>query len=116
MTDHVNHLLQMGEQSKAFIKQSGIKNRFLNPYLPTMAIDNFYEDPDLWREYALSQEFFKGDRGSWPGLRTKFLHELNQDIFRITMRKLLTIVHQYGITNHVPVYRRELRTRLGTRR
>ncbi len=98
MTDHVNQLLQMGKTSKAFIKESGIKNRYLNPFLPTMVFDNFYEDPDLWREYALSQKFFKGDRGSWPGLRTKFLHELNQDIFRVTMRKLLMIVHQYGFT------------------
>jgi len=28
----------------------------------------------------------------------KFLHELDQNIFRVTMRKLLMVVHQYGFT------------------
>lgn len=101
ITKHIDQLIKMNSRSSEFIKNSGIKNRFLNPYIPTMVFDNFYEDPDLWREFALSQEFFKGDRGSWPGLRTKLLHEINQEIFRVTMRKLLVIMEPYGFTEFV---------------
>ncbi len=96
MDKHVKQLIEQFSGSSEYIKQSGIKNRYLYPYIPTIVIDNFYEEPDLWREYALSQEFYKGDRGSWPGLRTKLLHELDQDIFRVTLRKLLMVMAQYG--------------------
>jgi hypothetical protein len=89
----------MNSRSADFIKNSGIKNRYVFPYLPTMVFDNFYEDPDVWREFALRQEYFKGERGSWPGLRTKMLHEIDENIFRVTMRKLLMIVRQYGFTH-----------------
>lgn len=99
MDKHVESLKQMNSRSAEFIKNSGIKNRYVFPYLPTMVIDNFYEDPDVWRDFALRQEYFKGERGSWPGLRTKMLHELNENIFRVTMRKLLMIVRQYGFTH-----------------
>ena len=37
-------------------------------------IDNFYQDPDEVREFALSQEF--GVRGNYPGNRTEsFLND-----------------------------------------
>jgi len=99
MDKHVEQLKQQNSQSAEFIKNSGIKNRYVFPYLPTMVIDNFYEDPDVWREFALRQEYFKGERGSWPGLRSKMLHELDENIFRVTMRKLLMVVRQYGFTH-----------------
>jgi len=99
MDKHVEQLKQMNSRSADFIKNSGIKNRYVFPYLPTMVFDNFYEDPDVWREFALRQEYFKGERGSWPGLRTKMLHEIDENIFRVTMRKLLMIVRQYGFTH-----------------
>ncbi len=84
--------------SADFIKTSDLKNRFLYPYLPTIVVDNFYEDPELWREFALEQEFFKGDRGNWPGLRTELLHRLNRGMFEVVMKKLLFILKDYGIT------------------
>ena len=65
MDKHVEQLKQMNSRSADFIKNSGIKNRYVFPYLPTMVFDNFYEDPDVWREFALRQEYFKGERGSW---------------------------------------------------
>jgi len=95
---HVKDLLKQFSNSSDYIKNSGVKNRYLFPYIPTMIIDNFYEEPDLWREFALKQEFFKGNRGSWPGLRSKLLHEINQDVFNVVLRKLLMVMHQYGYT------------------
>jgi hypothetical protein len=41
--------------------------------------DDFYDDPDLTREFALSQEF--SVRGNYPGLRTKsFLNESHKTV------------------------------------
>ena len=86
------------QSSASFIKTSDLKNRFLYPYIPTIIIDDFYKDPDLWRHYALKQEYIKGDRGNWPGLRSKLLHEINRDLFDITMKKLLFVLKDYGIS------------------
>lgn len=82
-----------------FVKSTDLKNRFLYPYLPTIVIDNFYDEPELWRTYALDQEYFKGDRGNWPGLRTELLHTLNKDLFDVTLKKLLFVLKDYGITS-----------------
>lgn len=84
--------------SSDFIKMSDLKNYFLYPYLPTIVLDNFYEDPLLWREFALDQEFFKGDRGNWPGIRTELLHRVNYDLFQVVLKKLLFVLKDYGIT------------------
>jgi hypothetical protein len=89
---------QMNQNNSEFIRISDLKNRFLYPYFPTIVVDEFYEDPDLWREFALDQTFFKGDRGNWPGLRTDLLHLINRDLFEVTLKKLLFVLKQYGIT------------------
>lgn len=65
----------------------GKRNR---PLVPTMVIDDFFETPELWRSFALQQEYFKGDRGTWPGIRTKMLHELNQELYNVLENKLLS--------------------------
>ena len=57
--------------------------------IPHITIDNFFETPGLVRDFALRQEYFKGDRGTWPGLRTKFLHELDNELFHIVCGKLM---------------------------
>jgi hypothetical protein len=49
-----------------------------------LVIDNFYKDPYAIREFALQQTFKdckEADAGgNWPGRRTKFLHNLDDDI------------------------------------
>lgn len=49
-----------------------------------LIIDNFYKDPDKVRNFALSQEFKNCKEanagGNWPGRRTSFLHNLNQEL------------------------------------
>jgi hypothetical protein len=96
--NYVNRLIEMNKNSGRFIDGSGIKNRHLYPYLPTMVFDNFYEDPVLVRNFALDQNFFKGERGSWPGLRTDLLHTVNREFFEMFMRKLLIILKDYEFT------------------
>ena len=89
-------LIHLNQNSSTAIQQGDLKNRFLFPFFPTIIIDNFYDDPDLWREYALEQEFFKGNRGSWPGLRTKLLHELNTELFDTVCKKIMFVLRHYG--------------------
>ena len=62
--DYINSLIEHDKQSMSSIRSNNLKDRFKYPYLPTMVIDNFYEEPDVVRDYALSLKFFKGDRGS----------------------------------------------------
>jgi hypothetical protein len=49
----------------------------------TLEFENFFEDPDGIRKFALSQKFYPSEThptgGNWPGLRTEFYHTLNED-------------------------------------
>jgi len=67
----------------------GYKDSHIRPFLPTIIADDFLEAPDLWREYALQQEYFKGDRGTWPGIRTNMLSDLNPNLHNLLLEKLL---------------------------
>lgn len=96
--NYVNELLSMDEHSHNMIKSQNLKDPFLYPYLPTMVVDNFYENPELWRDYALELEFYKGNRGSWPGVRSDFLQNLNQELFLLLSKKLLYLLQPYGYT------------------
>lgn len=57
--------------------------------IPLIVIDNFFETPTLVRQFALQQEYFKGDRGNWPGVRTKFIDELDNKFFHTLCSKLI---------------------------
>lgn len=63
------------------------------PYTPIKVIDLFLESPDLWREYALKQEFYRDQFAPYPGLRTRPLNELNPDLFASLARKLVKHCH-----------------------
>jgi len=59
---------------------------------PIITIDNFFETPSLVREFALRQEYFKGDRGNWPGIRTAFLDTINKEFFHVFASKLIPYI------------------------
>lgn len=98
MNDYIQSLLKSDEKNRERMAQTDIKNRFKFPYLPTIVIDDFYENPDLVREWALDQEFFKGERGSWPGIRTELLHQSNPEMLSLLINKLLYVLGDYGFT------------------
>ena len=64
---------------------------------PTMIVDDFFEDPNEVRKFALSLDYFKDPENRWPGLRTKSLHEISPPFYNKTMCRLLNI---YYNTNH----------------
>lgn len=58
---------------------------------PTLCIDNFYQNPDEIRNFALSQDFESDPEGRWPGKRTKELYELDKNLFHGFCKRLFSI-------------------------
>jgi hypothetical protein len=48
--------------------------------IPVSVVDNFLNNPDSIRNWALTQEFFPDPRGQWPGLRTNPLYDINPEL------------------------------------
>jgi len=55
--------------------------------VPVTIFDNFFDDPDKIRNWALSLEYSPDPEGRWPGLRTKSLAEINEPFFHSVCRK-----------------------------
>ena len=98
MDSYTAKLIKEQQQSSAYIQTNDLKNRFLRPFASTVVVDDFYDDPDLVREFALGLEFFKGDRGSWPGVRTELLHRVDYDFFSVFSKKILEVLKQNDYT------------------
>jgi hypothetical protein len=71
------------------------KNRLHNPYIPTVVVDDFFETPDMIRAFALQQEFFKGSRGYWPGVRSQFLEDISTELYNLLTYKILKVLPQF---------------------
>ena len=57
---------------------------------PIKIIDNFYENPDGIRKYALEQNFYKRV-GNYPGIRCDRLSDLNRPLFEFFSNKLVSL-------------------------
>ena len=55
--------------------------------IPTSIIDNFFETPELIRDYALSLEFSKPN-GNYPGVRTNPISDINNQLFNLILKKI----------------------------
>ena len=62
---------------------------------PVSIIDNFYNDPDTVREFALKQEYFGDEDGTYPGKRTACLSEINPDLYQETCERLLKTYYEF---------------------
>lgn len=60
-------------------------------FFPIICVDDFYEDPDIVRKYALSLDYFKDDNATYPGLRTKQLSQINPTFFNDFCFKILSL-------------------------
>lgn len=67
-------------------------------YFPTICVDNFFDDANIVREFALQQEFFKSPEGLYPGKRTKYLDELSEDYYGFFCEKLASIFYDLRTT------------------
>lgn len=59
-------------------------------FQPIKVVDDFLEAPEIWREYALKQEYIK-DQSGYPGVKSKTLDELNINTFHTLAGK--TMLH-----------------------
>jgi hypothetical protein len=73
------------------------------PYTPIKVIDTVLESPELWREFALSQEYHREDSSPWPGQKSNLLSEINPDLFSSFARKLITHCHGGSGFSHLEV-------------
>ena len=64
--------------------------------VPIKVIDNFFESPQMWRYFALKQEFSTDSTANFPGQKTKLLSELNVSMFHSVAEKLIR--HMVGYT------------------
>lgn len=65
---------------------------------PVTIVENFYEDPDAIRTFALSQKYkfreqMKGVGYVFPGCRTKELSLINKPLFENISKKIISLFH-----------------------
>jgi hypothetical protein len=63
---------------------------------PVTVVDNFYENPDLVRDFALSLPYFPSEDGRWPGARSDNLSEINENFFKTFSNKLLSLFYDFN--------------------
>ena len=64
---------------------------------PVTIVDNFYENPELVRDFALSQTFYPSN-GRYPGSRTDLISDLNQNFFNTFCHKVLSLFYDFNTT------------------
>lgn len=62
-------------------------------HFPTLCVDDFYEDVDAVRKFALQQEFKASPTGQYPGTRTERIHLLNRSFFDSFCSKLFSLYY-----------------------
>ena len=67
-------------------------------YFPAV-IDNFFDKPDLVREFALSLDYAPDDKGRWPGQRSESLHMIDYELYMSVMLKIMSIYTDFAYTN-----------------
>ena len=57
---------------------------------PTICVDNFYDDPDKVREFALGLDYAPAEDGRWPGKRSKEILEIDEEFMLKFGHKLMS--------------------------
>lgn len=70
-------------------------------YFPITIVDNFYENFNEIKKYALNLEYFKKISFTMPGTQTKLLNEINPLLFSKCTKKLLSIFYDRKIINNI---------------
>lgn len=64
-----------------------------------LCIDNFFDEPDMIREWANSLPKERSEDGSWPGYRTLPLHEIDREFQVSLVLKILSAYYDLKYTN-----------------
>ena len=65
----------------------------MNYTIPTTILDNFFDDPLEVRRFALEQEFLPDINQSYPGKRSRPLHEISTPLFKHTINRFNSIFY-----------------------
>ena len=69
--------------------------------IPASCIENFYDDPDSIRDFALSLDYYPPNRDeNFPGVRTNCLSSIDDNFFQFStqiflLKKILTNAQKY---------------------
>ena len=66
---------------------------------PVTCMDNFYPDPDVIRQYALSLDYSRGHLDKYPGVRSNYISIINPDLFDFSCKKLFSIFFDLKVGN-----------------
>jgi len=67
-----------------------------NKVIPTLVVDDFFDNPDGVRALALQQQYTKDPNNHWPGKRSPMLHEIDHGFFVYTINKVLSLFYYTG--------------------
>jgi|DEB0MinimDraft_6_1074348.scaffolds.fasta_scaffold17942_3 hypothetical protein len=65
---------------------------------PNFCIDNFFQNPDSVLDFAKTLKFYKTN-GTYPGERTKPLHEIDHDFFLNVTKKIVACLYPNDVKN-----------------
>ena len=68
---------------------------------PLSVVDNFFDNPDDIRDYALSLKYHSDEKGSYPSLRTDKIHKFNEPLFDMVCRKILSVYYEFHELTHI---------------
>ena len=58
---------------------------------PLTVLDNFLDNPDQLRAFALSCDYQKSQTNAWPGLRSDDLYNLDYPLYRLLCLKIIAL-------------------------
>jgi hypothetical protein len=68
-----------------------------NHNIPTTIVDDFFDNPEHIRDYALSLEYTKDPEFKWPGKRSRQLYDINPNLFEFIINRALSLFYRPGI-------------------
>ena len=72
--------------------------RKVNTFYPTI-VDNFFDNPDFIREFGLSLPKQPDNEGRWPGVRSRPLHEINDQLSCSLLLKVFSVYFDLSYQN-----------------
>lgn len=64
---------------------------------PTLCVDNFFDNPEEIRKYALSLEYSAAEDGTWPGKRSKPLDQVNILFHNLITTKIIRLLYPMNV-------------------
>ena len=72
--------------------------RKVTKFYPTV-VDNFFDNPDFIRQFGLSLPKKPDNEGRWPGIRSRPLHEINDQLSCSFLLKVFSVYFDLSYQN-----------------